>query len=119
MACNGESSGVHLGVSHVATCRHQVVERAQSEDLNRSVRYQVSFIRNAQGRVITDVRSLSRILPCPLRTSLLEHAAVLGRSFLHHGGQPIDCPCWPIFIVSGSKPREKGMRGAAHCWVSC
>ena len=34
----------------------QVVERAQKEDLNKLVSYHVAFIRNGQGRVITDVR---------------------------------------------------------------
>ena len=33
----------------------QVVKRAEDEDLNKNVRYHVAFIRNAQGRVITDV----------------------------------------------------------------
>lgn len=33
----------------------QVVKRAEDEDLNKNVRYHVSFIKNAQGRVITDV----------------------------------------------------------------
>ena len=37
----------------------QVVKRAEDEDLNKDVRYRVSFIRNAQGRVITDVSLLN------------------------------------------------------------
>ncbi|CAK0786139.1 hypothetical protein CVIRNUC_009352 [Coccomyxa viridis] len=34
----------------------KVVKRAEDEDMNRNVRYQVAFIRNGQGRVITDRR---------------------------------------------------------------
>ncbi len=33
----------------------QVVKRAEDEDLNKDVRYHVAFIKNPQGRVITDV----------------------------------------------------------------
>jgi hypothetical protein len=33
----------------------QVVERAKAEDLNRQVRYTVAFVRNREGKVITDV----------------------------------------------------------------
>ena len=43
----------------------QVVKRAEDEDMNRNVRYQVAFIRNGQGRVITDVRA-SRLWLSPL-----------------------------------------------------
>ena len=32
-----------------------MVKRAEDEDLNKDVRYHVAFIRNPQGRVITDV----------------------------------------------------------------
>lgn len=34
----------------------KVVERARTEDLNRQVRYSVSFVRNQEGKVITDRR---------------------------------------------------------------
>lgn len=38
------------------SCVLQVVERAKAEDLNRQVRYTVAFVRNREGKVITDVR---------------------------------------------------------------
>ena len=41
-------------VSHLGNAG-QVVKRAEDEDLNKDVRYHVAFIRNPQGRVITDV----------------------------------------------------------------
>ena len=43
----------------------QVVERAQKEDLNKLVNYHVAFIRNGQGRVVTDVRHSDLITPRP------------------------------------------------------
>lgn len=43
----------------------QVVERARTEDLNRQVRYSVAFVRNREGRVITDVRGLLCSAPSP------------------------------------------------------
>jgi hypothetical protein len=50
-----------------------VVERAQSEDLNRAVQYRVSFIRNAQGRIITDVRPPLLSLPAAVLACTSEH----------------------------------------------
>ena len=35
----------------------QVVQRAREEDLNRVISYEVAFIRNSAGRVVTDVRT--------------------------------------------------------------
>ena len=40
----------------------QVVKRAEDEDLNKDVRYHVAFIRNPQGRIITDVRPRPSLL---------------------------------------------------------
>ncbi len=52
----------------------QVVERAKAEDLNRQVRYTVAFMRNRDGKIITDVSfsivyfalSLSSIMISPV-----------------------------------------------------
>jgi len=33
-----------------------VVQRAREEDLNRPIAYEVAFVRNGAGRVVTDVR---------------------------------------------------------------
>ncbi|CAL5226960.1 g9845 [Coccomyxa viridis] len=43
-----------LGTDYVPDLK--VVKRAEDEDLNKDVRYHVAFIRNPQGRVITDRR---------------------------------------------------------------
>ena len=45
-------------------CVLQVVQRAREEDLNRPIIYEVAFIRNGAGRVVTDVRR--RLLSLPL-----------------------------------------------------
>ena len=46
--------------------------------MNRNVRYQVAFIRNGQGRVITDVSQL----PDLLSSSLAQFAAALPQTVL-------------------------------------
>ena len=33
------------------------MQRAREEDLNRVISYEVAFIRNSAGRVVTDVRT--------------------------------------------------------------
>ena len=59
-------------------CVQQVVERAKAEDLNRQVRYSVAFVRNREGKVITDVRippslpSDQSPLCCPLHFAKLQ-----------------------------------------------
>ena len=54
----------------------QVVKRAEDEDMNRNVRYQVAFIRNGQGRVITDVRQLPELSLSPLALSDCRRASL-------------------------------------------
>ena len=61
LACAGHVPGRGLSARCAAPC-FQVVERAQKEDLNKLVNYHVAFIRNSQGRVVTDVRSLAAVV---------------------------------------------------------
>lgn len=44
--------------------------------MNRNVRYQVAFIRNGQGRVITDVRQLPELSLSPLALSDCRRASL-------------------------------------------
>lgn len=52
----------------------QVVKRAEDEDLNKDVRYHVAFIKNPQGRVITDVSPTVVSQPMPIDRQLPEMA---------------------------------------------
>jgi hypothetical protein len=49
-----------------------VVQRAREEDLNRPIGYEVAFVRNGAGRVVTDVRRLCP--PDPLHGPAWESA---------------------------------------------
>lgn len=51
-----------LAGGNLSVLMFQVVERAQKEDLDKPLTYSVAFIRNRQGRVITDV--CADFLPC-------------------------------------------------------
>ena len=79
MACAGHQ---RIGSRHrlvhnnltVATDDVQVVKRAEDEDLNKDVRYHVAFIKNPQGRVITDVSLTGVSQPMPIDRQLPEMA---------------------------------------------
>ena len=69
------SHGV-FGIEHTSKLADagQVVKRAEDEDLNKDVRYHVAFIRNPQGRVITDVSPRPRQLS-DMQYQVLKHKA--------------------------------------------
>lgn len=63
----------------------QVVQRAREEDLNRVISYEVAFIRNSAGRVVTDVRTCkpSNTSVCTFKQSVISSHTV-PRSAVNH-----------------------------------
>ena len=63
----------------------QVVQRAREEDLNRVISYEVAFIRNSAGRVVTDVNTCehSNTAVCNFKQFIIS-SHVMPRSVVIH-----------------------------------
>lgn len=64
----------------------QVVQRAREEDLNRVISYEVAFIRNSAGRVVTDVSTCkpSNTSVCTFKQSVISSHTVPRSAAIMH-----------------------------------